>query len=252
MGKNSVLIINAFFKILNWGKFWWLRLHSSLNHILEQIWNIQFLHNTKPILLSNLMIIWIVQFVFTSTDPNLLQIQQIMPGQKIETGHTYIIHDVCMDYYGKRVISTSSDATIKIISVTTTISTATSHPLTTLTCHNGPVWQVAWAYPKSGSLLASHSDGILLQHILLGDSTTKVPSFLNYINYFMGLSNLVFFLMFDQIMNWEVTKLVWEWLRNLLQGLLLLISTSQNLISLGQFCMLFPSLYLIEKFHIKY
>nr|KAJ0202981.1 hypothetical protein LSAT_V11C500286360 [Lactuca sativa] len=90
-----------------------------------------------------------------------------------------------MDYYGKRVISTSSDATIKIISVTTTISTATSHPLTTLTCHNGPVWQVAWAYPKFGSLLASHSDGILLQHILLGDSTTKVPSFLNYINYFM-------------------------------------------------------------------
>lgn len=66
-------------------------------------------------------------------------------------------------------------------------------PLTTLTCHNGPVWQVAWAYPKFGSLLASHSDGILLQHILLGDSTTKVPSFLNYINYFMGLSNLVFF-----------------------------------------------------------
>nr|KAJ0197651.1 hypothetical protein LSAT_V11C700363550 [Lactuca sativa] len=96
-----------------------------------------------------------------------------MPGQKIETGHTYIIHDVCMDYYGKRVISTSSDATIKIISVTTTINTATSHPLTTLTCHNGPVWQVAWAYPKFGSLLASHSDGILLQHILLGDSTTK-------------------------------------------------------------------------------
>ncbi|CAI9270127.1 unnamed protein product [Lactuca saligna] len=35
------------------------------------------------------------------------------------------------------------------------------------------IWQVAWAYPKFGSLLASHSDGILLQHILLGDSTTK-------------------------------------------------------------------------------
>ncbi|CAI9293619.1 unnamed protein product [Lactuca saligna] len=96
-----------------------------------------------------------------------------MPGQKIETGHTYIIHDVCMDYYGKRVASTSSDATIKIISVTTNIKTATSHSLTTLTCHNGPVWQVAWAYHKFGSLLASHSDGILLQHILLGDSTTK-------------------------------------------------------------------------------
>lgn len=79
-----------------------------------------------------------------------------MPGQKIETGHTDIIHDVSMDYYGKRVASASSDATIKIISVT-------SQPLATLTGHNGPVWQVCWAHPKFGSLLASCSyDGTVI------------------------------------------------------------------------------------------
>ncbi|KAI3792399.1 hypothetical protein L2E82_06276 [Cichorium intybus] len=89
------------------------------------------------------------------------QISMIMPGQKIETGHTDIVHDVSMDYYGKRLASASSDATIKIISVTTT--TTTSHPLATLTGHNGPVWQVAWAHPKFGSLLASCSyDGTVI------------------------------------------------------------------------------------------
>ncbi|GJR22333.1 transport protein Sec13 homolog B-like protein [Tanacetum coccineum] len=71
-----------------------------------------------------------------------------MPGQKIETGHTDIIHDVTMDYYGKRVASASSDGNIKITSVS-------SQPLATLTGKNGPVWQVTWAHPKFGSLLAS-------------------------------------------------------------------------------------------------
>ncbi|KAK1436260.1 hypothetical protein QVD17_02039 [Tagetes erecta] len=61
-----------------------------------------------------------------------------------------------MDYYGKRVASASSDATIKIISVS-------SQHLATLTGHNGPVWQVTWAHPKFGSLLASCSyDGTVI------------------------------------------------------------------------------------------
>ncbi|KAI3706980.1 hypothetical protein L6452_25113 [Arctium lappa] len=84
----------------------------------------------------------------------------IMPGQKIATGHTDIVHDVSMDYYGKRVASASSDATIKIIGVS---SSSTSHPLATLSGHNGPVWQVGWAHPKFGSLLASCSyDGTVI------------------------------------------------------------------------------------------
>ncbi|KAL2552394.1 Protein transport protein SEC13-like protein B [Forsythia ovata] len=59
-----------------------------------------------------------------------------------------------MDYYGKRVATASSDATIKIIGVG---NNSTSQHLATLTGHQGPVWQVAWAHPKFGSMLASCS-----------------------------------------------------------------------------------------------
>ncbi|KAG2676870.1 hypothetical protein I3760_12G071900 [Carya illinoinensis] len=76
-----------------------------------------------------------------------------MPSQKIETGHQDVVHDVAMDYYGKRVATASSDHSIKIIGV----SNMASQHLATLTAHQGPVWQVAWAHPKFGSLLASCS-----------------------------------------------------------------------------------------------
>ncbi|KAL6585069.1 Protein transport protein S13 A [Orobanche minor] len=76
-----------------------------------------------------------------------------MPAQKIETGHQDVIHDVSMDYFGKRLATSSSDNTIKIIGVTN----SGSQHLATLTGHQGPVWQVAWAHPKFGSLLASCS-----------------------------------------------------------------------------------------------
>ncbi|KAG5027315.1 hypothetical protein JHK86_023229 [Glycine max] len=76
-----------------------------------------------------------------------------MPSQKVETGHQDTVHDVAMDYYGKRLATASSDHTIKIIGVS---NTASQH-LATLTGHQGPVWQVAWAHPKFGSLLASCS-----------------------------------------------------------------------------------------------
>lgn len=77
-----------------------------------------------------------------------------MPPQKIETGHNDEVHDVSMDYYGKRVAMASSDATVRIIGVS---SNATSQHLATLTGHRGPVWQVSWAHPKFGSALASCS-----------------------------------------------------------------------------------------------
>ncbi|CAL5325765.1 unnamed protein product [Camellia sinensis] len=77
-----------------------------------------------------------------------------MPAQKIETGHNDTVHDVSMDYYGKRVATGSSDTTIKIIGVS---NNSTSQHLATLTGHQGPVWQVAWAHPKFGSILASCS-----------------------------------------------------------------------------------------------
>ncbi|KAK4409901.1 protein transport protein SEC13A [Sesamum angolense] len=46
------------------------------------------------------------------------------------------------------------DATIKIIGVG---NNSTSQHLATLSGHQGPVWQVAWAHPKFGSALASCS-----------------------------------------------------------------------------------------------
>ncbi|CAN7137259.1 unnamed protein product [Brassica rapa subsp. narinosa] len=76
-----------------------------------------------------------------------------MPGQKIETGHEDMVHDVQMDYYGKKVATASSDCTIKI----TGVNGGGSQHLATLTGHRGPVWQVAWAHPKFGSVLASCS-----------------------------------------------------------------------------------------------
>lgn len=76
-----------------------------------------------------------------------------MPSQKIETGHQDVVHDVAMDYYGKKLATASSDTTIKIIG----ISGSTNQHLATLSGHQGPVWQVAWAHPKFGSILASCS-----------------------------------------------------------------------------------------------
>jgi protein transport protein SEC13 len=71
----------------------------------------------------------------------------------IETQHGEMIHDAQMDYYGKRLATASSDRTIKIFEVTKDAQTE----LTTLKHHDGPVWQVSWAHPSHGNLLASCS-----------------------------------------------------------------------------------------------
>ncbi|KAK9134068.1 hypothetical protein Scep_013596 [Stephania cephalantha] len=52
-----------------------------------------------------------------------------MPCQKIETGHQDVVHDVVMDYYGKRLATASSDATIKIIGVSNSGSQSILRPL---------------------------------------------------------------------------------------------------------------------------
>jgi len=77
--------------------------------------------------------------------------------QTLESGHQDVVHDVAMDYYGKRLATCSSDRTIKLFSVGAQEQHASSSPLATLTGHEGPVWQVAWAHPKFGSILASCS-----------------------------------------------------------------------------------------------
>ncbi len=59
-----------------------------------------------------------------------------------------------MDYYGRKLASCSSDRTVKVFDV---VDGAASGQGETLRGHEGPVWQVAWAHPKFGSILASCS-----------------------------------------------------------------------------------------------
>lgn len=77
----------------------------------------------------------------------------------IGNAHNDLIHDAVLDYYGKRLATCSSDKTIKIFE-----TEGENHKLVeTLIGHEGPVWQVAWAHPKFGSILASCSyDGKVL------------------------------------------------------------------------------------------
>jgi len=70
-----------------------------------------------------------------------------------ETEHEEMIHDAQLDYYGKRLATASSDRTIKVFDIVGNKHNLVAH----LKGHDGPVWQVAWAHPKFGTLIASAS-----------------------------------------------------------------------------------------------
>lgn len=72
----------------------------------------------------------------------------------VANAHDDLIHDAVLDYYGKVLATCSSDKTIKVFD---TDGTDNYKLIETLTGHEGPVWQVAWAHPKFGSILASCS-----------------------------------------------------------------------------------------------
>lgn len=77
----------------------------------------------------------------------------------IDTQHDDMVHDAQMDYYGCKLATSSSDRTVKIYDVAGDSYTHTE----TLQGHGGPVWQVSWAHPKFGVVLASCSfDGSVL------------------------------------------------------------------------------------------
>ncbi|KAF9037833.1 WD40 repeat-like protein [Hymenopellis radicata] len=65
------------------------------------------------------------------------------------------MHDAQLDYYGKRLATCSSDRTVKVFDVVDGDTQRTGGH--TLKGHTGPVWQVAWAHPKFGNILASCS-----------------------------------------------------------------------------------------------
>ncbi|KAL6263905.1 hypothetical protein P5V15_003986 [Pogonomyrmex californicus] len=71
----------------------------------------------------------------------------------VDTGHEDMIHDAEMDYYGLRLATCSSDNSVKIFD----LKNGTQSLVAVLKGHIGPVWQVAWAHPKFGNLLASCS-----------------------------------------------------------------------------------------------
>lgn len=71
----------------------------------------------------------------------------------IPDAHEDLIHDAVLDYYGKKLATASSDKTIKIFD----IDGENYKLMETLANHDGPVWQVAWAHPQFGTILASCS-----------------------------------------------------------------------------------------------
>eukprot|EP00048_Salpingoeca_helianthica_P015593 m.227563 g.227563 ORF g.227563 m.227563 type:complete len:307 (-) comp17248_c0_seq1:23-943(-) len=70
-----------------------------------------------------------------------------------DTHHEDLIHDAQLDYYGRRLATCSSDRSVKIFGVTGN----QQELIATLNGHKGPVWEVAWAHPKFGNILASCS-----------------------------------------------------------------------------------------------
>eukprot|EP01121_Diplochlamys_sp_Union-15-3_P017794 TRINITY_DN6341_c0_g1_i1.p1 TRINITY_DN6341_c0_g1~~TRINITY_DN6341_c0_g1_i1.p1 ORF type:complete len:308 (-),score=39.52 TRINITY_DN6341_c0_g1_i1:14-937(-) len=73
--------------------------------------------------------------------------------ESVDTKHEDMIHDAQLDYYGKKLATCSSDGKIKIFEE---VSGVHKH-LQDLTGHAGPVWQIAWAHPRFGNILASCS-----------------------------------------------------------------------------------------------
>ncbi|XP_023244957.1 protein SEC13 homolog [Copidosoma floridanum] len=71
----------------------------------------------------------------------------------VDTGHEDMIHDAEMDYYGLRLATCSSDHSVKIFDM----KNGSQSLIAELKGHTGPVWQIAWAHPKFGNLLASCS-----------------------------------------------------------------------------------------------
>jgi protein transport protein SEC13 len=69
----------------------------------------------------------------------------------IETNHGGAVHDAQLDYYGKLLATASADSTVRIF------DTSSSRCLAELKGHEGAVWQIAWAHPKFGHMIASAS-----------------------------------------------------------------------------------------------
>jgi len=79
---------------------------------------------------------------------------QLRPLQRFATDHGDVIHDICYDWYGKRLATCSSDQTIKVFDVD---GDGQWHCVTDFKAHQSAVWKVKWAHPEFGQILASAS-----------------------------------------------------------------------------------------------
>jgi len=91
-----------------------------------------------------------------------------MAAVRTPTGHEDLIHDAQLDYYGLRLATCSSDRLVKVFDV---ISENGAAPKVQFSCdlhgHTGAVWEVSWAHPRWGNLLASCSyDASVIIHRL--------------------------------------------------------------------------------------
>lgn len=72
---------------------------------------------------------------------------------QFDTYHGGPLHSVSFDLYGTKVATASSDETIRIWDVKAETGIAKFEQ--ELRGHSGPVWQVCWAHPRFGPILAS-------------------------------------------------------------------------------------------------
>ena len=79
-----------------------------------------------------------------------------------------MVHDCALDFSGRRAASCGSDRLVKVFDLGGVGGGgAASAPvlLAEIAAHEGPVWAVAWAHPRFGTLLASASyDGTVAVH----------------------------------------------------------------------------------------
>jgi len=71
----------------------------------------------------------------------------------IETGHEEVINDAILDYYGTTLATASNDCKIKLFDV----RNEQQRKIAELSDHTGSIWQLAWAHPVFGQILASCS-----------------------------------------------------------------------------------------------
>lgn len=75
-------------------------------------------------------------------------------AKQINTDHKDLIHDVCYDFYGKRMATCSSDQSVKVFDMA---EDGQWHNTSSWKCHSGSVWRVTWAHPEFGQVLATCS-----------------------------------------------------------------------------------------------